>query len=105
MIGKRVTNYSYCFFVVLNFQFFCNVAEAVARRCSVRKGVLKNFAKFTGKHLCHSLFFNKVAGSRPYKRGFFSSFKKRGPFCWFENESSKKKHFPLLRQKLTQILP
>ena len=29
------------------------------------KGVLRNFAKFTGKHLCHSLFFNKVAGTRP----------------------------------------
>ena len=27
-------------------------------------GVLKNFAKFTGKHLCQSLFFNKVAGLR-----------------------------------------
>ena len=26
------------------------------------KGVLKNFPKFTGKHLCKSLFFNKVAG-------------------------------------------
>ena len=26
------------------------------------KGVLKNFAKFTGKHLCTSLIFNKVAG-------------------------------------------
>ena len=25
-------------------------------------GVLKNFAKFTGNHLWHSLFFNKVAG-------------------------------------------
>ena len=24
---------------------------------SVRKGVLKNFPKFTGKHLCQSLFF------------------------------------------------
>ena len=24
------------------------------------KGVLRNFAKFTGKHLCQSLFFNKV---------------------------------------------
>ena len=24
------------------------------------KGVLKNFIKFTGKHLCHSLFFNKL---------------------------------------------
>ena len=32
------------------------------RRCSVRKVVLRNFAKFTGKHLCQSLFFNKAAG-------------------------------------------
>ena len=31
------------------------------RRNSMRKGVLRNFAKFTGKHLCQSLFFNKVA--------------------------------------------
>ena len=30
------------------------------RRCSVRKGVIRNFAKFAGKHLCQSLFFNKV---------------------------------------------
>ena len=36
--------------------------EAVAQRCSLRKGVLRNFAKFTGEHLCKSLFFNKVAG-------------------------------------------
>ena len=27
------------------------------------KGVLRNFAKFPGKHLCQSVFFNKVAGS------------------------------------------
>ena len=33
--------------------------------CSVKKGVLRNFAKFTGKHLCQSLFFDKVAGLRP----------------------------------------
>ena len=30
-------------------------------RCTVKKGVLKNFAKFTGKHLSQSLVFNKVA--------------------------------------------
>ena len=30
------------------------------------RGVLRNFAKFTGKHPCQSLFFNKVAGA-----GFF----------------------------------
>ena len=27
-----------------------------------KKGVLKNFAKFTGKQVCQRLFFNKVAG-------------------------------------------
>ena len=27
-----------------------------------KKGVLKNFEKFTGKHLCQILLFNKVAG-------------------------------------------
>ena len=27
-----------------------------------KKGVLKNSTKFTGKHLCQSLFFDKVAG-------------------------------------------
>ena len=35
------------------------------QRCSVKKGVLRNFTKFTGKHLCQCLFFNKVAGLRP----------------------------------------
>ena len=38
------------------------------------KGVLRNFAKFTGKHLCQSLFFNKVAGAawkRDSGTGFF----------------------------------
>ena len=30
-----------------------------------KKGVLRNFIKFTGKHLCQSLFFNKLAGLRP----------------------------------------
>ena len=28
---------------------------------SMKKGVLGNFTKFTGKNLCQSLFFNKVA--------------------------------------------
>ena len=30
-----------------------------------KKGILRNFAKFTGKNLSQSLFFNKVAGLRP----------------------------------------
>ena len=35
------------------------------QRCSVRKGVHRKFAKLTGKHLRHVLFFNKVAGPEP----------------------------------------
>ena len=30
-----------------------------------KKGVPKHFTKFTGKHLCLSIFFNKVAGLSP----------------------------------------
>ena len=31
----------------------------------MKKGVLKNFTKFTEKHLCQRLFFNKDAGLSP----------------------------------------
>ena len=31
----------------------------------LHKSCFKNFAKFTAKHLCQSLFINKVAGLRP----------------------------------------
>ena len=29
--------------------------------CSMKKSVLRNFTKFTGKHWCQSLFFNKCS--------------------------------------------
>ena len=31
----------------------------------MKKGVLRNFTKLTGKRLCQCLFFNKLAGLRP----------------------------------------
>ena len=34
--------------------------EAVIRSCSVNKGVLKNFTKFTGKHLCRVSLLMKL---------------------------------------------
>ena len=42
-----------------------SVSECFRRshqRCSMKKGVLRNFTKFTGKHLCQSFFFNKAVG-------------------------------------------
>ena len=38
------------------------VLRSSHHRCSMKKGVLRNFTKFTRKHLYQSLFFNKVAG-------------------------------------------
>ena len=36
--------------------------------CSTKKDALKTFTKFTGKHLCQSLFFNKVASLHIYEK-------------------------------------
>ena len=34
----------------------------------MKKGVYRNFSKFRGKHLCQSLFYDKVAGLSSYQR-------------------------------------
>ena len=56
--------------------------QAVVQRCFCKKGVPRNFAKFTGKQLCQSLFLNKVAGLRLWHRSFPVNFEKfvRTPF-------------------------
>ena len=41
---------------IKTFKNLKNTSGAVVRRCSVKKGVLRNFTKFTGKHLRESLF-------------------------------------------------
>ena len=41
-----------------------------------KKGALKIFAKFIGKHMCRSLIFNKVAGWRS------ATLLKMGVFLW-----------------------
>ena len=51
-------------------EFISNVLVKLISRSSrpkvfCKEGVLRNFAKFTGKPLSQSLFFNNVAGLRP----------------------------------------
>ena len=56
------------------------------------KGVLKNFTKFTEKHLCQSLFFNNIAGLRLNKvLPVIFFLKKHHPRClnWALNASLK----------------
>ena len=59
-----------CFYRFLAIVIFSRNLSPVIFRSShlelfCKKGVLKNFAKFTGKHPCQNLFLNKVAGLRP----------------------------------------
>ena len=53
-------------FLEMVYQNLCPQSEVQKQPPEVfcKKGVLRNFAKFTGKHLCQSFFFNKVSGPR-----------------------------------------
>ena len=44
---------------------YCQQDRSSHRRCSIEKGVLENFAKFTGKHMCQNLIFNEVVDLGP----------------------------------------
>ena len=63
-----------CFYI-FGFKFLCSMfwiqcdfkslSRSNRRRCSIKKGVLKNLTKFTGKHLFQSLFLT-ASGSTVY---------------------------------------
>ena len=56
--SKETTNALKCY-------RFGNMDRCSHQRFSMKKGVLRNFAKFTKKHLHCGLFFDKVADLRP----------------------------------------
>ena len=63
----RIKTISYFNYIGLNSScedeiFHFHIFRSSHERCSLRKGVLRNFTKFTGKHLHQSLFLNKFAG-------------------------------------------
>ena len=45
-------------------QWICVLAESVDQRCSVKQVFLEISKKITGKYMCQSLFFDKVADLR-----------------------------------------
>ena len=60
--SSNVKNYAFDVKILTIFCMFCSNDSSSHRRCSIEKGVLKNYAKFTGEHLYQSASFNKVAG-------------------------------------------
>ena len=47
---------------IIHYRSYKNFDGSSRQEVFCKKGILRNFAKFPGKHLCQSLFFNKVAG-------------------------------------------
>ena len=54
-----------------NINYLCGITRRIRPEMFCKKVVLKDFAKFTGKHLCQSLFFYKVQGLNFIKKGTF----------------------------------
>ena len=59
----------------------------------MKKDFLKNFEKFTGKHLYQGLFFNKAAGLRPQPCNFIKRETLAQAFSWEFCEISKNNFF------------
>ena len=61
-----------CYLYMLDIGLVCKTdGQKQSPKVFYKKGVLKKFTKFTGKHLYQSLFFNKVAGLRDSGTSFF----------------------------------
>ena len=69
------------------------------QRCCIKKIALKNFAKFTGKHLHQGLFFNKFAGLRSA-----TLFKKRLCHKCFPVNLAKSLRVPFLQTTSGRLL-
>ena len=72
----------YCFLSYKPWIYFLFKNKHSCSKVFSKISVLKNFAKSPGKHLWESLFFNKVAGLRPWQKYFPVNFAKflRTPF-------------------------
>ena len=62
LIRLKSSKFNFCCAKVEMLTVFWPQSRSRRPEVFCKKGVLENF---TGKHLCHSLFFNKVAGLRP----------------------------------------
>ena len=68
---KEIVSLCLCHTIFINFKVTCHKLKKCLnfrsshQSCSIEKAVLKNFAIFTGKHLCWSLSLIDLRGSRP----------------------------------------
>ena len=78
-ICQRVNSHKRKSILIINYNYLHLNVRSSHPELFCEKSILENFAKLTGKQLCQSLFFNKVADLRQLysKRGFST-----GAFLW-----------------------
>ena len=70
--ATKLKLYVYSYIITLRITVTANwLCRNSHQMCSMKKGVLRNFTKFLGKHLCQGLFLNKVAGLSPLIKSFY----------------------------------
>ena len=62
LVSSTLHNFHFPFSWILKQCYLRYCYRSSCPEVLCKKVVLKSFARFTGKHLCQSLFFNKVAG-------------------------------------------
>ena len=67
---QKVENIDSSFQITDKHLHFFPTCRSSSPEVFCENGVLRHFAKFTGKHLCQSLFFNKVAGHKCFPENF-----------------------------------
>ena len=92
-------NIAYLIMFINESYLIQDIIRSSHRRCFTKKGVLRNFAKFAGKHLCQSLFFNEVASLR-----LATILKKRLWYKCFPENFAKFLRTPFLQNTFGRLL-
>ena len=99
---RKVNEFESLYMVICSSYIYLIIDKKIFRSSRpgvfCKKVVLRNFANFTGKHLCESLF-NKVGGLRPA-----TLFKKRPWYSCFPMNFAKFLKTPFLKEHLRWLL-
>ena len=95
---RNNTSYSYDYLTQITFGHVSRIQKQPPK-VFYKKGVLRNFAKLAGRHLCQGLFFNKFAGRRPE-----TLFKKRLQHKCFPVNFVKLLRIPFLQNTFGRLL-
>ena len=58
--NKKILNLCFRWHILRSYRFVAELTFKQSSKCVLQQGVLRNFSKFIGKHLCWSVFLMKL---------------------------------------------